>query len=120
VLLAARDDVARLTLAELLCLTPERFAAFFKGTAIKRVKLAGLLRNSCIVAANTGAIDCLDLLVRLAGHESPRVREHAVWAVFTLQGKSRASDLLAFCRAAERDAEVLEEYAWWDQAALRH
>jgi epoxyqueuosine reductase len=106
-------------LTELLCLTPEHFAAFFKGTAIKRVKLAGLLRNACIVAANTGATDCLDLLVRLAGHESSLVREHAVWAVFTLEGSSRASDMLALSRAAETDAQVLEEYFWWDQSTSR-
>jgi epoxyqueuosine reductase len=119
VLLVARDEVMRLTLTDLLSLTSERFSAVFKGTAIKRVKLTGLLRNACIVAANTGAMDCLDLLVRLAGHESPRVREHAVWAVFTLKGKSQASGLLALSRAAETDAQVLEEYSWWDQAVLR-
>ena len=119
VVLVACDEVEQLTLRELLTLAPERFAEVFKGTAIKRVKLAGLLRNACIVAANTGAMDCIDLLIRLAAHELPRVREHAVWAVFTLKGKSRAADLLAPCRAAERDAQVLEEYDWWDQAALR-
>jgi epoxyqueuosine reductase len=119
VLLIARDEVTQLTLKELLGLTPEHFVAVFKGTAIKRVKLAGLLRNASIVAANTGAMDCLGLLVRLARHESPRVREHAIWAVFTLVGKNRAVGLLASSRAVETDAQVIEEYVWWDQAPLR-
>lgn len=107
VLLAARYGIADLPLSEVLALTPERFAAVFKGTAIKRVKLAGLLRNASIVAANTGAGECLGQLITLAtGHLSPVVRAHAVWAVRRLGGEAR----LAEARAGERDAEVLAEY----------
>ena len=83
------------------------------GTAIKRVKLAGLLRNDCVVAANAGAEDCLEPLVRLATHVSPLVRQHAVWAVYKLAGKARAEDLLAAARATEGDVAVLAEYACW-------
>jgi len=111
VLLEARDGVAALPLRELLELTPERFAAVFKGTAIKRVKLAGVLRNASIVAANAGALDCLESVVRLAAHDLPMVRAHAVWAVFQLTGKVRATELLASAKAAENAAEVLAEYA---------
>jgi len=114
VVLTARDEIARLPLRELLELTPERFAAVFKGTAIKRVKLAGLLRNACVVAANTGAEDCLEALVRLSAHASPLVREHAVWSVFTLAGAVCAAVLLAAARAAEADGQVLAEYAAWE------
>ena len=107
VLLAARYGLADLSLLEVLQLTPERFAAVFKGTAIKRVKLGGLLRNAAIVAANTGAHECLETLVGLAaGHALPMVRAHAVWAVRKLGGESR----LAIARAAEQDAAVLAEY----------
>ncbi len=106
VLLAARYGLADLSLTELLELTPERFAAVFKGTAIKRVKLAGLLRNACIVAANTGARECLEQLVRLAGHTSPVVRAHAVWAVRKLGEGER----LEQARAAEADPAVFAEY----------
>jgi epoxyqueuosine reductase len=108
VLLAARYGLADLSLREVLGLTPERFAAVFKGTAVKRVKLAGLLRNASIVAANTGARECLDVLVALAaGHVSPMVRAHAVWAVRKLGAEER----LAEARMAELDATVLAEYA---------
>ncbi len=108
VLLAARYGLADLSLREVLELTPERFAAVFKGTAIKRVKLAGLLRNASIVAANTGARECLDVLVALAaGHALPMVRAHAVWAVRKLGAEER----LAEARTAELDATVLAEYA---------
>jgi epoxyqueuosine reductase len=106
VLLAARYGLADLPLREVLELTPERFAAVFKGTAIKRVKITGLLRNASIVAANTRAHECLDALVRLAGHASPMVRAHAVWAVRTLGGENRLGEV----RAAEQDQAVLAEY----------
>lgn len=107
VLLAARYGLADMPLKEVLELTPERFAAVFKGTAIKRVKLAGLLRNACIVAANTGAVECLDSLVELAGHASPVVRAHAVWAVRRMGGVERLGEL----QAVEADVSVLAEYS---------
>jgi epoxyqueuosine reductase len=109
-LLSARGDIAELGLGEILALTPGRFAELFKGTAIKRLKLVGLLRNACVVAANTGAQDLLPDLQRLAGHESPVVRAHAVWAVQELAGE-KAGPLLAAARAVEADAVVLAEYA---------
>ena len=106
-LLAARNELVELTLPELLELTPARFAAVFKGTPIKRVKHAGLLRNACIVAGNSGEVDLLPQLVRLASHELALIRVHAVWAVRRLGGTA----LLAAARATETDAVVLEEYA---------
>jgi epoxyqueuosine reductase len=106
-LLTLRKDLIELTLSELLDLTPVRFAAVFKGTAIKRVKHAGLLRNACIVAGNSGDKNLLPQLVRLASHERALVRVHAVWAIRRLGGGA----LLAEARAAETDADVLEEYA---------
>lgn len=106
VLLAARYGLADLPLREVLELTPERFAAVFKGTAIKRVKITGLLRNASIVAANTGALECLEPLVALASHTSPVVRAHAVWAVRKLGGDGR----LAGARAVEQDTAVIAEY----------
>jgi len=110
VLLAARHDLADLALEEILALTPERFAAVFRRTAIKRVKLAGLLRNACVVAGNRGDPALLPALVRLARHESPLVRAHAVWAVRRIAG-AEAGEWLAEARAAEMDAGVLAEYA---------
>jgi epoxyqueuosine reductase len=110
VLLAARYGLADLPLREILELTPDRFASVFKGTAIKRVKITGLLRNASIVAANTGAHECLEALVALASHSSPVVRAHAVWAVRKLDGGGR----LAVAQAAERDPAVLAEYAATD------
>lgn len=110
VLLAARHDIAELSLAEILELTPERFADVFRRTPIKRLKLTGLLRNACVVAGNTGDKALLPALARLATHESPLVRAHAVWAVRQIAG-AEAENLLATAHAAETDATVLAEYA---------
>ena len=110
VLLVARRGLAALGLAELLALTPERFAEVFRRTPIKRVKLAGLLRNACIAAGNSGERAHLPPLVRLARHESPLVRAHAVWAVRRLAG-AEAEGLLAEARGAESDPLVLAEYS---------
>ena len=115
VLLDARPELARLSLRDVLTLPPEKFAEVFRGTAIKRIKLAGLLRNACVVAGNLGegrgGSECVGELVALAAHVSPLVRVHAVWAVFRIAGRDRAAELLSEARAAERDADVLREYA---------
>ncbi len=105
-ILSARSDLADLPLREILELTPERFARVFRGTPIKRVKLAGLLRNACVAAGNAGDPSLVGSLVLLAAHCSPVVRDHAVWAVHRL-GRGA---LLASIQREERDPTVLEEY----------
>lgn len=118
-LLARRHDLAQLSLLELLRLTPERFREIFRGTAVKRTKLAGVLRNACIAAGNVwgeGAADpaggrreAAAELWRLARQESPVVRGHAVWALRRCLGEA-ATAALAEVRAAERDPAVLAEH----------
>lgn len=105
-LLSSRGDIAAIPLRDLLELTPGRFAEVFRGTAIKRVKLAGLLRNACVAAGNSGDASLVEPLLRLASHDSPVVRAHAVWAVRRLGAAGR----LAAARAAERDPAVLMEH----------
>lgn len=109
VLLSVRHDIAELGLAELLALTPARFAEVFRRTAVKRLKLTGLLRNACVVAGNTGDRSLLPALVALAGHESAVVRAHAVWAVRVVAGPQAAA-LLQVHRSNETDGQVLAEY----------
>ncbi len=113
-LVATRREIAATSLAELLELTPAGFARLFRRTPIKRLKLAGLLRNACVVAGNVaagaGAADpLLAPLLRLAGHADPVVRGHAVWAVRRIAGPA-ARSLLAAARARESEASVLGEY----------
>jgi epoxyqueuosine reductase len=106
-LLSSRQDLAQVTLEDLLALTPERFAEIFRRTPIKRLKLVGLLRNACVVAGNSGDATLLPQLVKLAtSHESTIVRAHAVWAVIQLQGGAHLLD----ARARELDPVVRAEY----------
>lgn len=109
VLLSSRQDIAELGLAEILGLNPARFAEVFRRTAVKRLKLTGLLRNACVVAGNTGDRVLLPALVRLAAHDSAVVRAHAVWAVRRLAG-AETEALLAATRSKEVEAVVLAEY----------
>jgi epoxyqueuosine reductase len=113
-LLAARGEIATVPLRELLELTPAGFAALFRRTPIKRLKLRGLLRNACVVAGNLaagrGATDPLVApLVRLASHPEALVRGHAVWAVRRIAGAGVAA-LLEPARVRETDPAVLAEY----------
>jgi epoxyqueuosine reductase len=106
-LVSSRYDLAALSLAEILALTPERFAKIFRRTPIKRLKLVGLLRNACVVAGNVGDASLLPQLVPLASsHASPLVRAHAVWAVRRLGGEAQLAD----ARAREADPVVLAEF----------
>jgi epoxyqueuosine reductase len=109
VLLSARYEIAELGLTEILALTPMRFAEIFRRTAVKRLKLTGLLRNACVVAGNTRDRTLLPSLVALARHDSAIVRAHAVWAVRAI-AEAGASELLADAKANETDALVLAEY----------
>jgi epoxyqueuosine reductase len=107
-LLSARHDVAELSLADILTLTPERFAEVFRRTPIKRLKLVGLLRNACVVAGNSGDATLLPQLIELASkHSLPLVRAHAVWAVHRLGGAAKLTE----ARAREGEPIVLAEYA---------
>jgi epoxyqueuosine reductase len=106
-LLVGREDIAGLELREILALTPARFAEVFRRTAVKRLKLTGLLRNACIVAGNSGDRTLLPEVAALAAHESATVRAHAVWAVRRLGGEN----LLAAARLTETDVAVIEEYS---------
>jgi epoxyqueuosine reductase len=109
-LLETRDGVAALSLREILGLTPARFAEVFRGMAIKRLKLTGLLRNACVAAGNSGDRSLLPELVDLATHPAGLVRAHAVWAVGRLAPWER-DGLLAAARTVETDPGVLAEYA---------
>lgn len=106
-LIEARPQIAALELKEILQLTPESFAAVFKGTPIKRLKLRGLLRNACLVAANEEKRELIpELLILAEEHPEAMVRAHAVWALRRLG----ADDQLVSIRSHESDAVVLAEF----------
>jgi len=67
--------------------TEEEFNQRFQGSAVRRAKREGLVRNACVVAANIKAKSLLPLLEKVAKEDvSEMVREHAGWAVDQLIG----------------------------------
>ena len=63
----------------------EEFRRSFRGSAVKRAKLSGLLRNAAIAMGNSGDSEFLPRLRGLAQHEDPAVAEHARWAIARLE-----------------------------------
>ena len=110
---ASENDNDQLTalpfLPDLLALDDAAFSRRFSGSAIKRTKRRGLLRNAAIVLGNTGNRDAVPALARTLENESePIVRAHAAWALGNLGGAAARS---ALERASRREPlpEVVQE-----------
>ncbi len=71
------DWLAQLSLAE--------FRETFRGSPIKRVKHAGMLRNVAIAMGNSGEEKFLPVLHQLAEHGDPTIAEAANWALRELR-----------------------------------
>lgn len=96
-------------LAELLALDGEAFSRRFRGSAIKRAKRRGLLRNATIALGNSENPAALPILARTLENESePLVRAHAAWAAGRLGGR-KAQAILERCRRSEPDEQVKDE-----------
>jgi epoxyqueuosine reductase len=70
----------------------EEFRLAFRGSAMKRTKWAGLVRNACIALGNSkiaegsaGYAGAVEMLTRLAGSRNSTVAESARWALRRIQ-----------------------------------
>lgn len=87
VVLKAGDS---LELSEILDIEDEdAYRERFAGSPLMRAKRRGLVRNACIVAANTGARDLLPRLRALCDEDDEIIAEHAAWAVSQLEKQSQ-------------------------------
>ena len=75
-------------LEALASLSQEEFSAMFRGSAAKRAKWRGLVRNACVALGNSAAhVDSAaharvsELLKRLVTSDDALVAEHAQWAL---------------------------------------
>lgn len=68
-------------LASLLRMDEEMFRQTFRGSAVKRTKRRGLVRNAAVAAGNSGNPRYLPLLEKLLQDPEPLIREHAKWAI---------------------------------------
>jgi epoxyqueuosine reductase len=103
-----RPGVPPEDLVEELTLTPREFNRKFKGSAVKRAKRRGYLRNTSVVLGNRGNETAMKGLIPALGDFEPLVRAHAAWALGQIGGKeSRAA--LRSALAGEGDMEVVAE-----------
>jgi epoxyqueuosine reductase len=75
----------------LASLTQQEFSAAFRGSAAKRAKWRGLVRNACVALGNSGVTPdrksysrVVRLLDRLAASEDSLIASHARWALARL------------------------------------
>ena len=68
-------------LEELLALDDDGWRQRIRGTALKRAKVQGLVRNLMVVAGNSGLRRLCTKLERFLEHSDAVVRSHARWAI---------------------------------------
>jgi epoxyqueuosine reductase len=71
-----------------LALTPEAFNRAFKDSPVRRAKRRGYLRNVSVALGNLGDPSALPALEAALADPEPLVREHADWAIQTIQEKA--------------------------------
>lgn len=79
---------ARATARALLAMSDEEYRVRFRGSAMKRAKLRGLKRNAAVVLGNVGTADDVPLLEQALDDPEPLVREHAEWALTSVQARN--------------------------------
>jgi epoxyqueuosine reductase len=93
----------------LLQMDEEEFRAEFSGTALMRAKWEGMARNAAIALGNTGSVDDLEILERVAAtHSVTTTRSHAMWAMDRIDPQL-ARPALESLRSSESAPEVLQE-----------
>jgi epoxyqueuosine reductase len=75
-------------LESLASLSQEEFSARFRGSAVKRAKFRGVVRNACIALGNSRTapdsaahVGVIQTLERLASSPDPLISNHARWAL---------------------------------------
>ena len=106
---AAPNDALMPSIPELLAIDDDGFRRRFKGSAVKRTKRRGLLRNAAVVLGNSGNRDAVWVLARTLDSEpEPLVRTHAAWALGRLGGGA-ARIALDRRRRTEAESSVAAE-----------
>lgn len=76
---AGRD--ARALARAILAMDEAAYRAAFRGSAMKRAKLAGLKRNAAVVLGNVGTAEDVPVLETARRDPDPVLGEHAAWAI---------------------------------------
>jgi epoxyqueuosine reductase len=91
---APRENLVAPEIEWLLALTEDDFRRFFKGSAVRRAKWRGLLRNACIAAGNSRnkTSRLRARLTQLSASPDSLIAEHAQWAISQFDAIANASD----------------------------
>jgi epoxyqueuosine reductase len=101
---AARADMEGRKLIDLMKMSEEEWDLFSRGSAVRRAKREGFLRNVAIALGNWGSREAVPVLSDALRDLEPLVRGHAAWALGRIGGDEAT--------AALRDALTLECDAW--------
>jgi epoxyqueuosine reductase len=82
---APRPDMVAPKLEALAGLNEDAFRQKFRGSAIKRAKWRGFIRNVLVALGNSGVADYLPGVEKFLQHEEALLRKHARWAYEKLQ-----------------------------------
>jgi epoxyqueuosine reductase len=85
---APRPGLVNPALDWLAEMSAEEFRETFRGSPIRRTKRSGLLRSAAIAMGNSGRVEFLPLLEKLAAEEDEIVAESAAWAIGRLRNSS--------------------------------
>jgi epoxyqueuosine reductase len=77
----AKEELFWPIIDRLLELNEEQWRRMIRGTAMKRAKVQGLLRNLMVVAGNAGRKELLPKLRPFLNHNDEHVKSHAQWAI---------------------------------------
>ncbi len=83
--LTPRPEWVRPSLAWILQLSETDWRASTRGTALRRAKYRGLIRNALVAAGNSGERSLRPAVERFADGSDPLLAEHARWALARLE-----------------------------------
>ncbi|MFQ5718627.1 MAG: tRNA epoxyqueuosine(34) reductase QueG [Acidobacteriota bacterium] len=96
------------SLNDLALMSEQTFFDRFRGTAVRRARWRGLLRNVMVALGNWGDPRALEGLQAGLAHPDPLVREHAAWGLGQLD-HDEARSILRQRLSTDTDPAVLEE-----------
>ena len=106
--LAPRDENVAPDPRELVGLSEAAFRERFKGSAVKRAKRRGLVRNAAVALGNRADPGDVPALAHALNDPEPLVRGHAAWALGRIATPD-AREALALRESVERDPAVVAE-----------
>ena len=107
----AREPLASMDLIGMLRMSREAFLDATRGSAIRRARYAGFLRNVAVALGNSRDARAVPTLVEALDHEEDLVRGHSAWALGFIGSKDASGPLKARVEV-EEEPWVREEIEW--------